>query len=806
VNQTRVIRVTIALLMVLSPSIAVGQYLEPPAAVARILDAPQTPVVSLSPSRQWMLLMERPSLPGIAEVAAPDLRLAGIRLNPLTNGPTRSATFTGLVLRQVNGTAEQKVQTPVGARLGNVQWSPDGSRVAFSVTGDDGIALWVAETASGQAHQILGPRLNAATGQPCAWLPSSDRMVCRVVPDGRGAAPGRAMVPKGPVIQESEGRAAPNRTYQDLLENPTDELLFDHYFTSRIVLVALDGSVTPVGPGGVHLDAEPTPDGRYLLVRTVHRPYSYLVPINRFPTRMAVWDLSGTVVRQLADRSLQEEVATSFDAVPTGPRDLEWRADQPATVVWVEAVDGGDPRRQAAKRDAVRMLAAPFTGEPETLVAVDWRVDAVRWTARGQALVDESWNRTAGSRTWILAAGTAPRVLFDRSSEDRYGDPGRFLTEATPAGTRVLQATADGKSLFLAGQGASPEGDRPFLDRLDLASGKVTRLWRSEAPYFEEAVALLDPSKGILLTERESVDDPPNYFLRDLRSRKMTQLTRFTDPAPEFAGVSKELITYLRADGVQLSATLYLPPGYRKDQGPLPFFFWAYPREFRSADAAAQVIGSPYRFTRPTGPSHLFLLLEGYGVLDNPTMPIVAQAGKESNDTYVEQLVASAKAAVDKVVEMGVADRARIGIGGHSYGAFMTANLLAHSDLFRAGIARSGAYNRTLTPFGFQAEERTYWEAGDTYTRMSPFTYANQIKEPILLIHGLDDDNSGTFPIQSERFYAALKGNGAKARLVFLPGEAHGYRARESVGHTLAEMINWMDTYVKPSGQKSLTP
>ncbi|HEX9164510.1 MAG TPA: prolyl oligopeptidase family serine peptidase, partial [Gemmatimonadales bacterium] len=356
---------------------------------------------------------------------------------------------------------------------------------------------------------------------------------------------------------------------------------------------------------------------------------------------------------------------------------------------------------------------------------------------------------------------------------------------------------------WLAGAGASTDGDRPFLDQYDLASGKTTRLWRSEAPWYENPVALIDPARGLVLALRESVTEPPNYVLRDLRRKTVRQLTAFTDPAPEFAGVTRELITYQRADGVQLSATLYLPPGYRKEQGPLPFFFWAYPREFRSADAAAQVIGSPYRFTRPTGASHLFLLLAGYGVLDNPTMPIVAEGGKDPNDSYVEQLVAGAAAAVEKVVALGVADRKRIGIGGHSYGGFMTANLLAHSDLFKAGVARSGAYNRTLTPFGFQAEERTWWQAQEIYTRMSPFTYADKVNEPILLIHGQDDDNSGTFPIQSERFYAALKGNGAKTRLVMLPGEAHGYRARESVGHTLAETIRWMDTYVKGEG---LTP
>jgi dipeptidyl aminopeptidase/acylaminoacyl peptidase len=276
-------------------------------------------------------------------------------------------------------------------------------------------------------------------------------------------------------------------------------------------------------------------------------------------------------------------------------------------------------------------------------------------------------------------------------------------------------------------------------------------------------------------------------------------LTSFADPAPPFAGVKREVVEYRRKDGVMLHATVYLPPGYdRAKDGPLPFLLWAYPQEFGSAEAASQRSGSPYRFTRPGGSSHLFALLQGYGVMDDPTMPIVATDGGEPNDQYVPQLVASAEAAIDHIVGMGVADRSRIAVGGHSYGAFMTANLLAHTSLFRAGIARSGAYNRTLTPFGFQGEERSYWQAQDLYEKMSPFTYADRIKTPILLVHGTADNNTGTFPIQSERMYAALKGNGGTVRYVQLPAESHGYAARESIGHTLHEMLAWLDQWVKP--------
>jgi len=261
-----------------------------------------------------------------------------------------------------------------------------------------------------------------------------------------------------------------------------------------------------------------------------------------------------------------------------------------------------------------------------------------------------------------------------------------------------------------------------------------------------------------------------------------------------------QFVTYQRKDGVKLSATLYLPPSYKPGTR-LPVIMWAYPREFGDPDSASQITGSANRFILVSGYSHQFLLLSGYAVFDNPTMPIVGP-GETANDHYVDQLVASAEAAIDKVVEMGIGDRDRIGVGGHSYGAFMTANLLAHSRLFRAGFAESGAYNRSLTPFGFQSERRTFWEVPDLYAKMSPFWFAHQVKDPILLMHGEADDNSGTFPIQSERFYMALKGQGATVRYVTLPFEAHGYAGRETLLHILAERINWFDKYVKNAGPR----
>ncbi|MFZ5624931.1 MAG: prolyl oligopeptidase family serine peptidase [Gemmatimonadota bacterium] len=795
-----------ALLLLTAGALAAQEgYRDPPAPIPAILDAAPMPLTLVSPDRARIALLERRALPPISEVAAPELRLAGDRIDPARSIRSRAERYVGLSLKEIATGVTRAVTLPPGASIAYTAWSPRGDRLAAVVLTDAGLTLWVVGT-DGSARQVSPRRLNGVFDMPCDWLPAGDALVCLTVPEARGAPPAAPTVPTGPIIQFTSGRAAPNRTYQDLLQSPHDEALFEFYFTSQLARIGLDGNVTPIGAPGIHAQVSPSPDGRYLLVRTLHRPFSYLVPAGRFPARVEVWGLDGQVVKALADVPLQEDIPPSFDAVQDEPRQHAWRADAPATVIWLEALDGGNPARPAPRRDRMVALAAPFTGAPVTLFEAEFRLGGFLAVRPDLALVNERWQKTRRARTWIINPSdpaAAPRLLFDRSSEDRYADPGSFVLMPGSSG-RVL-TTPDGKSAFLTGDGASPEGDRPFLDRIDLATGRITRLWRVDGAYYEQPLALLDPEGRRVLTRRESETEVPNLYVRDLRRNTLARITDFTDPAPQFAGVSRQLIRYTRSDGVELSATLYLPAGYDKSKGPLPFLFWAYPREFRSAAAAAQVTGSPYRFVRPTGASHLFLLTQGYGILDGPTMPIVGAGDAEPNDTYVEQLVASAEAAVNKVVEMGVADRSRIAIGGHSYGAFMTANLLAHSDLFRTGIARSGAYNRTLTPFGFQAEERTYWEAPETYTRMSPFTYANRINEPILFIHGEADDNSGTFPIQSERMYAAIKGNGGTARYVVLPAEAHGYRARESVGHTLWEMINWLDTHLGPR-QTTSTP
>jgi dipeptidyl aminopeptidase/acylaminoacyl peptidase len=775
-----------------APLLAQDVYRQPPPPVAQILDQPPLPFASTSPDGRFLLLQERATMPPIAELAAPMLRLAGMRINPATNGPAAgAATLTGYRVRSLEDGSETVVRTPDGA-LGSARWSPDGLWLTFSHTLEDGVEQWVASTATGEARRVAAGVNEAAGG--CSWVSDSRRLLCLMVPAGRGPAPTAPLAPAGPAVQDARGRQAPVRTYQDMLQNAHDEALFEYHLTSQPAFVDVaTGRATPIGPPDLYRDVSPSPDARYLLVQRMRKPWSYLVPAWAFPLVMELWTDRGEVVRSIADLPLADN--TPIGGVRTGPRSPQWRPLEPATLVWVEALDGGDSRSPADERDRVVTLAAPFAGEPSELARTSQRYAGLWWGEGGIALLSDFDRSRRWQRTWVIQPdmpGEEPRLLWDRSSEDAYGDPGRPQFRTTGTGDRVLLQHGDW--IYLTGAGASPEGDRPFLDRLNLITLGSERLWRSDPESYETVADVLDPAARRILTRHESATEPPNYFVRDLATGQRTAVTDFTDPAPQLSGISRRLVVYERADGIPLNGTLYLPADHQEGER-LPVVLWAYPREFVSADAAGQVRASDNRFTTISGASHLFFLTQGYAVFDGPSMPIVG--GDTANDTYVQQLVASAQAAVDKLVDMGVADPERIGVGGHSYGAFMTANLLAHSDIFRAGIARSGAYNRTLTPFGFQNEQRTFWENPDVYFAMSPFMHAHRIRAPILFIHGEVDNNSGTFPMQSERMFHAVNGLGGTARLVMLPHESHGYRARESVLHALAEMIEWFDVHLK---------
>jgi dipeptidyl aminopeptidase/acylaminoacyl peptidase len=694
---------------------------------------------------------------------------------------------------------------PAGAQLRDWRWSPDGERVAFVVTSAGAVELWVAERATGAARRVGDVALNNVHPSPAFhWLPDGKGLICRVVPADLGPPPVAPRLPAGPFTDENMGKKSPAPTFQDLLKSEHDAELFGYMLRAAVVRVDLDGKRTPLVATDMIVRAEPSPDGQYLLVETVHRPFSYLVPVERFPRRYEIRSAAGKLLKLVADVPLADQVPIDFSAVRTGRREVAWRNDAGAVLSWVEAQDGGDPRVPAKVRDKMFVWSAPFTAPPVALVSLSLRWLGVSWGSDDTAIVVERWWKDRKQREWRVAPGKptqAPVLLVERLFEDRYADPGTPLMHALPSGRPAIRLDG-GHTMYRIGEGASPEGTRPFLDEIDLAGGKTVRRFHSEAPFFEQPVTLLPDAKRLLL-RRESVDDPPNFFVRDLATGNLTRVTDQPNPYALLKGAKKELIKYARKDGLQLTGTLYTPPGYKAGTR-LPVLLWAYPQEFKTAAAAGQVRDSPYRFPRLNAHSPLFWLARGFAILDNPAFPIVGEGKSEPNDSYVEQLVADAQAAVDELVRRGVGDRERMAIGGHSYGAFTTANLLAHSRLFRAGIARSGAYNRTLTPFGFQSEERTFWEAQPTYIEMSPFTHAAKIEDPLLMIHGMEDDNQGTYPVQSERLFAALKGLGKTARLVLLPHEAHGYRARESVLHMLYETERWLDKYVKHAAPRPL--
>jgi dipeptidyl aminopeptidase/acylaminoacyl peptidase len=766
-------------------------YQLPPKLIADILDAAPTPAVIVGPNRQMVALLERRSMLGIAALAEPIHRIAGARINPRTNGrQQRAGDGIAITLKAIPDGAEKRVVVPQNGNVGSLAFSPDGKHLAFTNTKANGIELWVADTATGQSRLISGTdRLNATAGEPCDWLEDSATLLCLTVPAGRAAAPAEPRVPAGPNVHESLGKTSPAPTFEDMLKTKYDEDLFEYYFTSQVA--AYDATAarrTVIGKPAIVESVAPSPNGDYLLVSKIKRPFSHLYGMSGFPKDVEVWTRRGELAKKIADVPTSEGVP--INGVLTGPRQYRWRPEKPATLTWVEALDQGNPKNAAPFRDRLVTLSAPFTGQPAEFAKTEWRFGGVSFTDKGIALLSEGDRASRRVRTWVLDDLNTPRKLWDRKSDDAYSNPGAPVTRR--AGGAVIQ---NGDAIYLSGTGSSPQGDRPFLDRLNVKTFATERVFRSDDKTFETIVAPLDDTAKTVLTRYETPAEPPNYYVRDVAAGTKRAITAFKDPAPQLRGVQKQFVTYKRKDGVDLNGTLYLPPDYKAGTR-LPVVMWAYPREFGDADAASQITGSPYRFTTYTGASHLFLLTQGYAIFDDPKMPIIG-AGETANDHYVDQLTMDAEAAVNKVVEMGVADRDRIGVGGHSYGAFMTANLLAHTDLFRAGVARSGAYNRTLTPFGFQSESRTFWEIPDVYGRMSPFFYANKINEPILLIHGEADDNSGTFPIQSERLYMALKGFGATVRYVTLPYEAHGYAARESVLHTIAETINWLDKYVK---------
>jgi dipeptidyl aminopeptidase/acylaminoacyl peptidase len=794
----------VALCSVMSASASDTRYQIPAPELQALVDAPRGPEFRLGPKNKTGLLVSIPNLPTIAEVAQPELKLAGLRVHPKLRAAMRTNFSDGLSLLDIP-TGKTRVVTglPAKVKIADMVWSADEKWLAFSVWGRNGVELWLLDVKQATAHRLISERLNAVMGAGFSWLNGSDQLLVRLLPRSQKAAPRETTVPSGPNSQETRGgKLAQTRTYPDLLKNPHDADMLDWQLQTQLAVVNIDGSVRRFGAVTPLLRVLASPDAKWVLTTQLKRPYSYQLPLERFGHVFEVWGIDGKKLKTIADVPMRERLPSASDAVQAGPRNFAWRNDQAATLYWVEAQGGGDPDANTRISDVMWQHGVPFGGSPQKLMDLPWRFNHVLWANDHIALVTETSSKTRETRTWRIQPGAPyakPELLFSRKTEDQYSNPGTPVMELNQFGRSVIRLTSDEQSMFLTGVGASPEGDRPFLDRYYVPAEKTIRLWRSKAPYYEEVLGVLDDQGHQIITSREAADERPNLFLRNLAGSSAPRaLTNYPHPSPKFRGIQRRQLHYEREDGVSLTATLYLPPGYdEKRDGPRPMLMWAYPREFRSAESAGQVAGSPYKFNRINVQGPQVMLARGYTVLDGFSMPIIGEGRKEPNDTFIHQIKMNAEAAVDEVVKLGVTDRHRIAIGGHSYGAFMAANLLAHTSLFKAGIARSGAYNRSLTPFGFQSEDRNYWRAFDTYQDMSPFNYADDIDVPLLLIHGEDDNNPGTFPMQSERMYQALQGLGTPARLVMLPYESHIYRARESLLHMLWEQDQWLNRFVK---------
>jgi dipeptidyl aminopeptidase/acylaminoacyl peptidase len=777
------------------------EYQIPPKEIYDLVMAKPTPGVTFDSKGNYMLVLDRSSMPSVEDLAQPELRIAGLRINPNNFSPSRSSYFTSITIKEVNSGKEFAVTgLPANLKAGNLQWSPNDDKAAFTNTTNMGVDVYVIDIKNHKATKVNKASINLVLGAAFDWL-DNNSLLYTAVNKPLNMAPKKPLAPKGPVVQQNLGKVAQSPTFQDLIKSPFDETQFEFYATTQLVKNT-NGVETKIGTSAIYSSVNTSPDKKYLLIERIDKPFSYLVTANGFNSTMMVTDMNGTAIKTLAKLPSSELTPSGYDNTLNAPRSYNWLDNSPATVSWIEPLDSGLIKKKMDFHDAAYILAVPFTGTPKELTKTAQRMYNVTDVTADLFFITEGSRAKHRQKMSKLTADGKMETLIDRSTDDAYNDPGTPLTEKNKYDRSIVKLV-NGTQVFMKGNGASAKGDLPFLNSFDINTKETKQLWRCEEPFYETVTDVLDYDKMIIVTNKQSQTEPPNYFLRNIKDNSAKAITAFADPQPGLRGITKQKITYKRKDGVDLAADVYLPKGYDKAKdGPLPVMMWAYPREFKSAADAAQLRGSKYTFTRVGYGSIVFWATQGYAVMDNTEFPIVGEGDKQPNDNFVDQLTWSAEAAINKIAEMGVGDSTRVAVGGHSYGAFMTANLVAHTNLFKAGIARSGAYNRSLTPFGFQNEERTYWQAPEVYFNMSPFAFANNIKTPLLMIHGEADNNPGTFPIQSERLYNAIKGHGGTVRFVQLPFESHGYAAKENILHMLWEQHQWLEKYVKGSGGK----
>ncbi|MGC6430170.1 MAG: prolyl oligopeptidase family serine peptidase [Jejuia sp.] len=773
-------------------------YQKPSDEILELADVELAPGVQIDSKGEKMVLLYRNQYKSIQELSETEMRLAGLRINPVTNIGSRTNYITNIKVKNVEDKdAVQVTGLPKDARLSGFRWSPDESMIACLNTTPKGVEVWVLDIDKAKVTKLTDANVNANMGSTINWFKDNENLLVKMLPKDRKELINTATaVPTGPTVSVSDGSKAQNRTYQDLLKTPNDEFNFEQLARSEIKKVSIDGKVEDFLDAQMYRGISFSPNGAYVMITKIKRPFSYLVTYGRFPNESIVYDSKGTKIKTVNDVPLDEVRPKGFMATRIGKRRMQWRGDKPATLVWAEALDKGDPEVEVDYRDIVYELNAPFNGKPKEILKTKQRYSGIQWGDDNNAIAYDYWWNTRNLKTYHFNPSNGKaKVISDRNYQDVYSDPGNFVTSKNEYGQYAL--TMNGDKLYLMGDGYSKEGQFPFIDEYNIKSGKTKRLYRSEyTDKLESLYDAIDIKKGEILVRIESKKEYPNYYIRNINKNNLTAITDFENPFKSLEEVNKRVINYKRNDGLDLEGTLYLPLDYKEGEK-YPMILWAYPREFKDKSSASQSTSNPNEFVYPYWGSPIYWVTKGYVVLDDAAFPIVGEGDEEPNDTFRTQLVANAKAAIDAVDDLGYINRNKVAVGGHSYGAFMTANLLSHSNLFAAGIARSGAYNRTLTPFGFQSEERNYWEAPEIYYNMSPFMHADKMKTPLLLIHGVADNNSGTYPLQSERYFNALKGLGAPVRLVMLPKESHGYRAKESIMHMLWEQDTWLEKYLK---------
>ena len=776
-------------------------YQKPSAEILQLADYERPPSVFMDSQREWLIFSYRNTYKTLDELNQEEMRLGGLRINPTTNISSTMTYVNNLKIRKINDKSEVQVKgLPANAQIAYTSFSPDEKKLAFTNTTKNGVELWILDLASATASKVTSDHLNANLGSPYTWYKDSQNLLVRVIPSNREKLIDSSKdLPTGPIVSTSDGKVSQNRTYQDLLKNPQDEANFDALTKSELHKVSLNGTVTKFKDSDIYTGMSFSPDGNYLMLTTIQKPYSYIVPLSRFPMTSTVYDANGNTVKVVNEVPLNEIMPKGFSSVRTGKRSMGWADNQPSTLVFTEALDDGDQAKKVEYRDEIFTWEAPFNNQPKSFFKTKQRYGGVDWSNANYAVVSEYWYDTRNTKSFLVnLANGEYKVIEDRNSQDVYSDPGRFNTTRNEFGRNVIDIK-NGKA-YLIGEGFTKEGQKPFIDEFDLSSLKKTRLYTSNLKNAKESIIdILDIKKGDILVSQQSATQYPNTFKRNMKSGKATPVTTFANPFASLGNVYKEVIKYKRNDGVELSGTLYLPANYdrKNKKEKLPLLIWAYPTEFVDRSSAGQVTHNPNDFTFPSYGSFIYWVTKGYAVLDDASFPIIGENKEEPNDTFIQQLVANGKAAIDAVDNLGYIDRSKVAVGGHSYGAFMTANLLTHSNDYACGIARSGAYNRTLTPFGFQREQRNYWDVPEVYNTMSPFMNAHKMKTPMLLIHGDADNNPGTFTLQTERYFQALKNLGAPVRMVLLPKESHGYAAKESVLHTLWEQEQFLEKCLK---------